>query len=112
MQKVRFGLTLDGQSGWTPRDAIGESTLGPLGFLSMLETHLGLLRAPVSEAERVVQYRDCLARSQTGQRFYERSFLLDELGVWATLLAWRDDWYECEWSGQAPADAPDPIREN
>jgi hypothetical protein len=111
MQKVRFGLALDGQSGWAPRDAVGESTLGPLAFLTMLETHLGLLRLQVSEAERIVQYRECLARARTGRRFYERSFSHDELGVSETLLGWRDDWYVCGWTGQMPADALDRIRD-
>ena len=105
MQKIRFGLALDGQSGWLARDAVGESTVGPLGMLTALETQLGLLRKPVSQAERVVQYRECLSEARSGQRFYERSFATDELGTTATLLDWRDQWYEHGWGGQAPPDA-------
>jgi|GEM_PF-2431945 len=56
MQKTRFGLALDGQSGWLSKDAVGESTVDPLGMLTALEPQLGLLRMPVSQAERVVQY--------------------------------------------------------
>ncbi|MBK7515054.1 MAG: hypothetical protein IPI51_05410 [Betaproteobacteria bacterium] len=105
MQKIRFGLALDGQSGWLARDAVGESTVGPLGMLTALETQLGLLRTPVSQAERVVQYRECLSEARSGQRFYERSFATDELGTTATLLDWRDQWYEHGWAGQVPPDA-------
>lgn len=105
MQKIRFGLALDGQSGWLARDAVGESTVGPLGMLTALETQLGLLRKPVSQAERVVQFRECLSEARTGQRFYERSFATDELGITATLLDWRDQWYEHGWAGLVPPDA-------
>ncbi len=105
MQKIRFGLALDGQSGWLARDAVGESTVGPLGMLTALETQLGLLRKPMSQAERVVQFRECLSKARTGQRFYERSFATDELGTTATLLDWRDQWYEHGWVGQVPPDA-------
>ena len=41
VQRIRFGLALDGERGWHARDALGESTVGPLGFLSILETQLG-----------------------------------------------------------------------
>jgi hypothetical protein len=53
VQRIRFGLTLDGERGWHPRDALGESTVGPLGLLSILETQLGLSRSAPSHAERV-----------------------------------------------------------
>ena len=45
VQRVRFGLDLDGERGWHARDTLGDSTLGPLGFLNVLETQLGLTRA-------------------------------------------------------------------
>ena len=105
MQKIRFGISLDGQSGWLTKDAVGESTVGPLGMLTILETQLGLLRVPVPQSERVVQFRGCLQRSSTGSRFYERSFRTDELGTASTLLGWRDHWYEHGWAGRMPADA-------
>jgi len=48
MQKIHFGLALDGQSGWLTKDAVGETAVGALGMLTALETHLELLRVPVS----------------------------------------------------------------
>ncbi|TXI89007.1 MAG: hypothetical protein E6Q40_02930, partial [Cupriavidus sp.] len=60
MQKIRFGLALDGQRGWHSRDALSESSVGPLGMLGLLEMQLGLVRAMPSQAERVVQMRACL----------------------------------------------------
>ena len=99
MQQVRFGMALDGERGWHARNALGVSTVGPLGMLSLLEIQLGLSRKMPSACERVVQFRDCLRRSGTGHRFYEDSFKLDSHGTAATLLAWRDLWYEHGWEG-------------
>ncbi len=73
MQQVRFGVALDGERGWRARDALGKPTVGPLGFLTLLETQLGLTRLEVCHAERVVQWRARLVASSTGARFYERN---------------------------------------
>jgi hypothetical protein len=105
VQLVRFGLSLDGERGWPARDALGESTVGPLGFLTLIEIQLGLTRLAVSESERVVQWRACLSACRTGSRFYERSFQTDELGTAATLLHWRDTWIEHGWRGATPTGA-------
>jgi hypothetical protein len=102
VQRIRFGLTLDGERGWHARDALGDSTVGPLGLLNVLETQLGLTRAVPSPAERVVQMRECLEAACNGARFYEKSFEVDELGTSATILAWRDLWYEHGWDGSVP----------
>ncbi len=99
MQRVRFGLDLDGERGWHVRDALGASTVGPLGLLTLLETQLGLTRASLSQAERIVQFRECLKVARTGDRFYEQSFDADELGTTATILGWRDTWIENGWQG-------------
>ena len=105
MQHIRFGSRLDGERGWHAHNALGDSTLGPLGFLTLLETQLGLSRKQASTAERVVQWRARLAACRTGARFYERSFEADEFGTAATLLQWRDTWIEHGWNRQAPAGA-------
>jgi hypothetical protein len=105
MQQVHFGISLDGQRGHHPRNGIGVSTVGPLGMLGILETQLGLLRVSPSQSERVMQLRQCLADARTGSRFYERSFGADELGTSATLLGWRDAWFEHGWAGTLP----DPV---
>lgn len=105
VQRICFGLALDGERGWHVRNALGESTVGPLGFLTILETQLGLTRAERSRAERIVAMRECLAAAATGSRFYESSFRTDEFGTSATLLGWRDLWYEHGWTGEMPAAA-------
>ena len=105
MQHIRFGLSIDSGAGVHFSAAVGRSALGPLGLLNVLETHLGLLRAPVSQSERVVQTRQCLRAATTGPGFYARSFEADELGSAATLLGWRDMWFEHGWSGTLAAGA-------
>ena len=100
MQHIRFGLSIDSGAGTHFSAAVGRSVLGPLGLLNVLETQLGLLRTPVSQSERVVQMRKCLrAAMTTPSRFYAHSFEADELGSAATLLGWRDQWFEHGWSG-------------
>jgi len=111
MQKIRFGLSLDGQRGWHPRDALGDSTVGPLGMLGLLELRLGLVRLMPSQAERVVQMRACLQMACHERRFYARSFQADELGTAATLLAWRDQWFEHGWDGRLPVRADGRLRD-
>lgn len=101
MQHIRFGLSLDGERGWHARDGLGESVVGPLGMLTLLETQLGLGRRQPSQPERVVQMRECLQLARTGSRFYERSLEADEVGTAATLLGWRDLWLEHGWDSQA-----------
>ena len=96
--RIRLGLHLDGQHGWHPSNRLGFPTLGPLGFLGILETQLGLTRENASQSERIVQYRECLKRCDNEDRFYHRTFETDELGTAATLLGWRDLWHLNGWS--------------
>jgi hypothetical protein len=49
--KIVFGLHLDGEHGWRPQNRLGKPVLGPLGFLNLLETRLGLLRAECIQAQ-------------------------------------------------------------
>jgi len=100
LANVNFGLHLDGQHGRHPSNQLGHQTVGPLGFLTTLETQLGLLRDHPSQSERIVQYRNCLERCDHPDRFYHRSFATDELGTAATLLGWRDLWHLHGWSGE------------
>lgn len=102
MQHIRFGLSIDGGAGASFRSEVGHATLGPMGLLNVLENHLGLMRVPVPRSERVVQMRQCLRAAMTTPRFYSRSFEADELGTAATLLEWRDLWFEHGWSGRFP----------
>ncbi len=76
-QRITFGLHLDGQRPRPAANALGVSLVGPLGLLNILETQLGLLALRPSQAERIVQYQDCLHRLDSEQRFYHRSFATD-----------------------------------
>jgi len=111
VQRIRFGLTLDGERGWHVRDALGDSTVGPLGFLTLLETQVGLTRAAPSQAQRIVEMRECLHIAHIGSRFYEKSFEADELGTSATILKWCDLWYEHGWDGSAAPGASARLRD-
>ena len=103
--KITFGLRLDGEHGWRPANRLGMPVLGPLGLLNLLETRLGLLRAECTQAHRVTQYRECLKRCDTPDRFYHASFGIDPIGASASLLSWRDDWYLHGWNGEVPSGA-------
>lgn len=110
-QRITFGLHLDGQRATPPVDSLGVSVVGPLGFLTILETQLGLLSTHPSQAERIVQYRDCLQKLDSATRFYHRSFATDPLGTAACLLDWRDQWMLHGWGGAIGAGAPERLRD-
>ncbi len=74
-------------------------------MLGLLETRLGLLRAECTQAQRMTQYRECLKRCDTPNRFYHASFEVDPIGASASLLSWRDNWYLHGWTGEAPSGA-------
>ena len=104
---IRFGLALDGERGGAPRDALNDVDVGPLGLIGILETRLGLVSGETPQAQRVLLYRDCLRRCDSGTRFYHDSLIADELGTAATLLDWRDQWHLQGWDKSlAFADAP------
>lgn len=101
MQAVRLGLACDLHAAERRRTRTGETSLGPLALLNLLETHLGLLGLNTTAADRAIQMRKCLRASSLAGRFYAASFEADELGTATALLAWRDRWYEHGWRGQA-----------
>lgn len=109
--RVRFGLDLDGARGWPPANRLGESTLGPMGFLTLLETQLGIRHVLARDAERTVAYRAALEAADGPARFYSASFAADALGAAATLLEWRDLWYLQGWAGGFPDDASARLRD-
>lgn len=110
-QHITFGSHLDGQRATQPADSLGTSVVGPLGFLNILEIQLGLLTLHPSQAERIVQYRDCLQKLDSEQRFYHRSFATDPLGTAACLLDWRDQWILHGWDGAMAAEVPKRLRD-
>ena len=95
--KVRFGLHRDGLHPDTATDSVGEITVGPVGFLRLLEGDLGIAPAAVHPAEEVALYRSCLADLDDLARFYHASFGVDPVGVTRTLLDWRSGWYLHGW---------------
>ncbi len=108
---ITFGWHLDGQRAKQPRNVLGELVVGPLGLLNFLETQLGLLALHPSQAERIVQYRNCLQTLDADDRFYHRSFSVDPLGTAACLLDWRDQWALFGWDGGMPDSAPKRLRD-
>ncbi|MGV7225232.1 MAG: hypothetical protein ACQ9MH_27425 [Nitrospinales bacterium] len=96
---VRFGLAQDGKIPERSETLIGHVSAGPQGFLSILETQLGLTVPNISPAVRMVQYHECLRKMDSPARFYHRSFEVDALAVARTLLGWRDIWYLAGWDG-------------
>ena len=99
--QITFGMQLDGQRSIRPGNRLGSVTVGPQGLLEILEIQLGLVALQPCSVQRAAAYRDCLAQGGDKKRFYSASFLADELGVAAELLAWRDDLYLHGWDGNA-----------
>ena len=104
--RVVFGLHLDSLNSAVPRNAAGEATLGPMGFLKVLETQLGLPTPDTHPSEASFSYLQCLREASTPDRFFHRSLEIDPINVARTLLDWRAQWYEAGWDGTFPDDAP------
>ncbi|ASF46396.1 PD-(D/E)XK nuclease family protein [Methylovulum psychrotolerans] len=97
--QIRFGFGLDGIKPKRTHTAIGEKEVGPIGFLSVLETQCGIAPVTDSLATRIIQYLGCLKACDTPDRFYHLSLATDQFNVAKTLLQWRDGWYESGWDG-------------
>ena len=100
--RVRFGLHRDVLAPSTPRTSVGEVTVGPQGFLGLLESDLGIAPVVSHPSETIAAYRDCLAECDDWVRFYHRSFDVDPVGVARTLNEWRQQWYLHGWNGSFP----------
>lgn len=105
---VTFGLNLDARQGPSPQNSFNAPVVGRLGFLSLLETYLGLARPEVAAAQRVAVYMGHLQRHDNRARFYSASLKVDSIGTAAKLLSWRDEWLLGGWQGTAQA--PHPVR--
>ncbi|MDY0185746.1 MAG: PD-(D/E)XK nuclease family protein [Desulfuromonadaceae bacterium] len=108
---VYFGVDLDGYQSLNSTSRCGEVTLGPLGFLALLETRLALSSPLTSEACRTVQYRTCLQEADDGERFYSASFAADPQTTANTLLQWRDTWVAGGWEGTCAASDAQTLRD-
>ncbi|MYF28552.1 MAG: PD-(D/E)XK nuclease family protein [Gammaproteobacteria bacterium] len=100
--RVRFGLHRDALEPSLPRTTVGEITVGPLGFLGLLESDLGIAPVASHPSESIAAYRACLAECDDWVRFYHRSFDVDPVGVARTLNDWRQRWYLYGWDGRFP----------
>lgn len=108
---IRFGLYCDSPMPEPPQTALGYVTAGPVGLLSILETQLGLVAPNEPPSVRLMQYRECLSRFDHEERFYHKSFKVDEINVTKILLNWRDQWYMAGWSGEILKDSGDRLKD-
>ena len=98
--KIIFGLHADGINPHKKENRLGIKTVGPNGFLKILETQLGIPVQDSSYTSRVVSYLKRIESSGIKGRFFEQSYLVDKFNVAAELLNWRDHWFAGGWSGQ------------
>ena len=98
--KIIFGLHADGMNPHKKEDRLGTKTVGPNGFLMILETQLGLPIQNVSHTSRVVSYLKRIESTGIEGRFFENSFKVDKFNVAAELLDWRDQWFLGGWNGE------------
>jgi len=103
---VRLVVGLDFDRGAWPgplssRDsALGESWVGPLGFLEVLETALGLGGRFASD---VVRAASLVPAIQSIDGFWSASARVDPVATAERLLAWRDSLRLCGWRGDGGA---------
>lgn len=108
---VTFGLFLDARQGPSPTNFFNAPVVGRLGFLSLLETYLGLSAPEASTAKRVAVYSGLLRAHDNDSRFYSESLKADSIGTAARLLAWRDEWRLGGWDGSAQQTHPSRLQE-
>ncbi len=108
---ITFGLFLDTRQGPSPTNFFNTPIVGRLGFLSLLETYLGLSAPEASKARRVAIYSGLLRVHDNNSRFYSESLKADSIGTAARLLAWRDEWRLGGWDGSANPEHPSRIQE-
>lgn len=94
---------LNGTSG-----SSGSAHITLTGFLSLLETHLGLLAAAPDPALRLLRYVARL-RGCGADRFWSASLAVDDLGTAAAVMSLRNELIGGGWNGRASAGAPRRI---
>ncbi len=104
--QIAFGVHLDGLKPEAPQTATGMATLGPRGFLEVLETQLGLPTPTPHPSDAPFSYLKCLREVSTPAKFFHRSLEVDPVNVARTLLDWRGQWYAEGWDGAFSGDAP------
>lgn len=114
---IYFGLELDDLVLPQPAEIQGGTHyFGPNGFLTMLETHLGLTVLPANnEYLRIEQYRQAIMRHAEGcgeenNSFYWRSFEADQFATAAELLSRRDELLLAGWNFSIKNDLPNRLK--
>ena len=81
--------------------------VGPLGFLEILETKLGLGGPPVTPVVRITAWQKKLQEAgKTGKRFWAASLAADPFSTARLILSWRDALVEGGWRPGVLANAP------
>jgi len=109
--RIKLGAGLDGMKPKRIHSTLGEKEVGLVGFLSILETQCGDSPVTDSTTTRIIQYLACLKASDNPDRFYHRSFAVDQFNVARTLLQWRDSWYEAGWKGKFEGDVSQRLQD-
>jgi ATP-dependent helicase/nuclease subunit B len=99
--KITFGMSLDGIRWSAATAAVGEVRLGPQGFMSLLETRLGLTAPEVHPVRRINEYQQRLQKLNAPDAWFHESFQADAWSTARQLLAWRDELIEAGWDGHA-----------
>ena len=107
--KITLALKADGPLPEPPQDIMGHITVGPIGFLSTIETQLGIPPMEVSFTTRLIQYLACIDQANQERAFYHASFEADPFSVARTLLQWRDQWYLAGWNGTFKQNVPTKL---
>lgn len=109
--KITFGLKYDTAIPEPFSNKLGSTTVGPLGFLGMLENQLGIPNHQPSFTSRLIQYLAALDQANHKDAFYAASFEVDPFSVARTLLQWRDHWYLAGWTGVFASDVPPRLQD-
>jgi ATP-dependent helicase/nuclease subunit B len=107
--EVTLAIKGDGALPEYSADALGAVTVGPLGFLGLLEARLGIPSRDTSFTTRLIQYLGCIDQLDHTQAFYHVSYEADPFSVARTLLQWRDQWYLAGWRGDFSPGAPSRL---
>ena len=107
--KIVFGWHLDGPTCPETPDggpfAIDAAVAGPLQFLDLLETRLGLNGPRAPAVLRIAQYLARLRAIDDGARFFSRSLAADGWATARLVLSWRDELVAAGWTSAHPAAA-------
>ena len=99
--RIVFGMQLDGTIWSNENASIGEVRTGPMGFLSILETRLGIGMQSVHPVYRIDEYMKRLQLIDRESIWFHESFAIDPWSTARQLLEWRDELVEAGWDGQA-----------